>query len=897
MRKLIAVALLIVGLTTSANASSFKSYYDYASGLNSGLQISFSTSMIKAYERSNKTYGSLITRYDHLFGKYSWFQNMKSRYKFQQAEVIKYQALINNKEALVTLVKTETKVTDGVIVTKGDTVVASESSAVVEERTGNTIKEYAVVTKIYSTPVKKQHWQNTQTIKHYSDGSVGSTSDVKTIKIDNTTETETKVEKELIREYAVVIEEDNNNTDTVVVTLTEAEYLARDDVSLYDTQTYKDAVWNMNSRINEWYTTEILSKHYGNHLEVIGAPAAWSRGYTGKDSIIAILDTGIDLDHSEFEGKIKDAKCFTGACKAGHETIQDENRYSHGTHVAGIAAAKLDGNGTTGVAPDADLLIAKTAWNFGMFDFSTADEAIAWSVQNGADVINISANYNFDRTYMNSTTEVTPGIYFANDTRGRNGITYDKYGYAALYSSDIYYKNIVESMKGHEAILVLAAGNQNADYVGQPSKLAFEDGVGDRVMIVGSWDTRTNKMAHGSNRAGTICYDFNNVTNTCNNTNRASDHYLIAPGRYVASTDANGEYRTNSGTSMAAPQVSGAVAIIHQMWPHMKGSNIKKLLLTTADKTINNYDVNVHGQGLLDLDAATLPQGVVGIPTTGRADGNTVSVDGTIAFSGGANISAFNEIMVLDEYDRDYYFNGNNVVQVNDTRTTSAILNTKAGFDTNYYAGYTGGHFLPVAHNTMLSVNENASQYGIATSINKFTIGYITEENSFLGNIADSPLMRVNGSQTTYLGYNNNFDVGNGVNVFGGATVGFTNLNVDKSSLLKDADMMLSNSATIGVKRTINTHSFGFTTSMPVAIVDGDAKFNMPSTVSANGDIGNSEINSSLKSQNREIDFGMFYNVGLTENSTISSFAEMRTNYAGTENDTVELGINYRITF
>ena len=157
--------------------------------------------------------------------------------------------------------------------------------------------------------------------------------------------------------------------------------------------------------------------------------------------------------------------------------------------------------------------------------------------------------------------------------------------------------------------------------------------------------------------------------------------------------------------------------------------------------------------------------------------------------------------------------------------------------------------------------------------------------------------MRVNGSQTTYLGYNNNLDVGNGVNVFGSATVGFTNLNVDKSSMLKSADMMLSNSATIGVKRTIDTHSFGFTTSMPVAIVDGDAKFNMPSTVSANGDIENSDINSSLKSQNREIDFGVFYNVGLTENSTISSFAEMRTNYAGTEDDTVELGINYRITF
>ena len=133
MKKLIAVVFLIVGLSTSANASQFKSYYDYASGLNSGLQISFSTSMIKAYERSNKTYGNLITKYDHLFGKYSWFQNMKARYEWQKGEIVKFRSLINKKE-LVTLVKTEI-VTDGVIVTKGDILVASESTVVVEERT------------------------------------------------------------------------------------------------------------------------------------------------------------------------------------------------------------------------------------------------------------------------------------------------------------------------------------------------------------------------------------------------------------------------------------------------------------------------------------------------------------------------------------------------------------------------------------------------------------------------------------------------------------------------------------------------------------------------------------------------------------------------------------------
>ena len=247
-----------------------------------------------------------------------------------------------------------------------------------------------------------------QEIKTYSDGTQGVTNNTSTLGIANTVETESKVERELIREYAILIIDDKD-TDTINI-FTEEEYLARADVSLYDTDTYREAVWKMNSRINKWYTTEVLSKHYGNHLEVVGAPIAWSRGYTGDGSTIAILDSGIDMDHSEFEDSILGAECFTKACERNIESIDDKNRYSHGTHVAGIAAANLDGVGTTGVAYDADLLIAKTAFDSGYFDFSVADEAIAWAVDNGADVINISANYYFDNTYMNSLEEIENNI-------------------------------------------------------------------------------------------------------------------------------------------------------------------------------------------------------------------------------------------------------------------------------------------------------------------------------------------------------------------------------------------------------------------------------------------------------------------------------------------------------
>ena len=86
---------------------------------------------------------------------------------------------------------------------------------------------------------------------------------------------------------------------------------------------------------------------------------------------------------------------------------------------------------------------------------------------------------------------------------------------------------------------------------------------------------------------------------------------------------------------MAAPIVSGQVAILHQMWPHMKGENLVKLITSTANKDIiNGYDVNIHGQGVVDFDKATQPQGVIGIPVDGRADGKTSSIEKTIIVSG-----------------------------------------------------------------------------------------------------------------------------------------------------------------------------------------------------------------------------------------------------------------------
>ena len=96
-----------------------------------------------------------------------------------------------------------------------------------------------------------------------------------------------------------------------------------------------------------------LPKQWG--MTVVGAPAAWNQGKTGTGITIAIVDTGVDLAHSEF---VKPNRLLAGMNLVSPGLPpQDDN--GHGTHVAGIAAAALNGMGVAGVAPDARILPVK----------------------------------------------------------------------------------------------------------------------------------------------------------------------------------------------------------------------------------------------------------------------------------------------------------------------------------------------------------------------------------------------------------------------------------------------------------------------------------------------------------------------------------------------------------
>jgi thermitase len=122
-------------------------------------------------------------------------------------------------------------------------------------------------------------------------------------------------------------------------------------------------------------------------LERIQAPAAWDVTAGRPDVRIAILDSGIDMSHEDLAGKIVASENFT-------PTSTRSDRYGHGTHVAGIAAAATNnGVGIAGVGFNCSLMNVKVYYNEGAAiraTFSAYAEGITWAASNGARVILMS---------------------------------------------------------------------------------------------------------------------------------------------------------------------------------------------------------------------------------------------------------------------------------------------------------------------------------------------------------------------------------------------------------------------------------------------------------------------------------------------------------------------------
>lgn len=124
-------------------------------------------------------------------------------------------------------------------------------------------------------------------------------------------------------------------------------------------------------------------------LTSLSAESAWAVS-TGGDVDVAVVDTGVLATHPDLTGKLCSGVAYlggTGSAQLG-KGIADPN--GHGTHVAGIAAAAVNGVGVAGVAPDADLIPVRVLDASGSGYNSDVAKGIIWAVDHGADVVNLS---------------------------------------------------------------------------------------------------------------------------------------------------------------------------------------------------------------------------------------------------------------------------------------------------------------------------------------------------------------------------------------------------------------------------------------------------------------------------------------------------------------------------
>jgi len=122
-------------------------------------------------------------------------------------------------------------------------------------------------------------------------------------------------------------------------------------------------------------------------LSQIQIQELWQSANGGSEILVAILDTGIDQDHEDLDGKVVVEANFTDSPTLG-------DTYGHGTHIAGIIAAySNNGVGIAGVAPESRLMNVKVADDTGGCQASTVARGIIWAVNNGASVINVSIEF------------------------------------------------------------------------------------------------------------------------------------------------------------------------------------------------------------------------------------------------------------------------------------------------------------------------------------------------------------------------------------------------------------------------------------------------------------------------------------------------------------------------
>ncbi len=368
--------------------------------------------------------------------------------------------------------------------------------------------------------------------------------------------------------------------------------------------------------------------------EIVGIPgvdikwpgmAALANLGQGREVIVAVIDSGLDLSHPELKDRVYAGRDFLDGVSMVDDT-------GHGTHVAGIIAANINGRGIQGVTPSAVKILPLKVLNKDTTGFvykgkvitDIIADAIAYAIEAKASVINMSLGW--------PQVVNTPRVIRALDTAAAQGI-----------------------------ILVAAAGNNNKDVPTWPC-------AHPAVICVGAVDNQ-GKLTEFSNHGGKVD--------------------LVAPGEWIVSTIPRAlesrtlriqGYEAKNGSSQASPFVAAAAALLKLQNPAITGEEVKARLYASATKMPKDADQRFVRFGALNI-AGALAQAPLSMASVQVKSIVTVDVthDGQFDFTLPIEIfgpSSATPTVELTGLDADVSVEGKNVRlqgQIEDMRTDSEI--------------------------------------------------------------------------------------------------------------------------------------------------------------------------------------------------------------------------------
>jgi len=323
--------------------------------------------------------------------------------------------------------------------------------------------------------------------------------------------------------------------------------------------------------------------------DIVGADEAWKAGSQGQGMTVAVLDTGVDTSHRALKGRIAGEACFStngsfqgnrvkSACPGGKKSATgkgagrncpDEYECSHGTHVAGIVAG--NDNRRSGVAPKADILAVQV--------FSKVDG---------------NACGRKSKCVTAYTSDIMKGLEWVYDQRKKHNIAAANLSlgggrYKGSCDRDALARTVNLLSRAGIAVVVASGNESYTDSVASPACVS-------EAVTVGATDKRDGVARYS-------------------NSNKMID--VWATGSDINAPVPGGRTETKSGTSMAAPHVAGAIAILKGRYPKASLPQIVSLIKSEGP-TVRDRRNGVE-RVRLDLGAAIR----AGDAKFGAPDGST----------------------------------------------------------------------------------------------------------------------------------------------------------------------------------------------------------------------------------------------------------------------------------